>query len=84
MVRHHVLIGLGFKRQNFRNRALKYLMDRNIIGSGMRPAVMPPSFSRPAIGSGSMTARPAVEPSYRSAVMPPSYSRQRAPLKFNY
>ena len=87
MVRHHVLVGLGFKRQNFRNRALKYLMDHKIIGSGsmtMRPAVMPPFFSRPAIGSGSLTARPAVEPSYRSAVMPPSYSRQRAPLKFNY
>ena len=66
MVRHHVLVGLGFKRQNFRNRALKYLMDHKIIGSG------------------SMTMRPAVEPSYRSAVMPPSYSRQRAPLKFNY
>ena len=66
MVRHHVLVGLGFKRQNFRNRALKYLMDHKIIGSG------------------SMTARPAVEPSYRSAVMPPSYSRQRVPLKFNY
>ncbi len=66
MVRHHVLIGLGFKRQNFRNRALKYLMDKNMIGSG------------------SMTMRPAVEPSYRSAVMPPSYSRPRAPLIFNY
>ena len=55
MVRHHVLVGLGFKRQNFRNRALKYLMDHKIIGSG------------------SMTMRPAVEPSYRSAVMPLSY-----------
>ncbi len=76
MVRHHVLIGLGFKRKNFRNRALKYLMDRKIIGSGMRPAVMPPSFSRPTSGSGPMTMRPAVEP--------PSNSRQRAPLKFNY
>ena len=88
MVRHHVLIGLGFKRQNFRNRALKYMMDKNILGSGMRPspysgnetmrpAVMP--YSRPAIGSGSMTMRPAV--------MPPSSSRPttgRAPLKFNY
>jgi hypothetical protein len=93
MVRHHVLIGLGFKRQNFRSRAIKYLIDRKIIGSGMRPAVwsdnetMRPAvmpYSRPAIGSGPMTARPAVEPSYRSAVMPPSYSRQRAPLKFNY
>ena len=87
MVRHHVLVGLGFKRQNFIYRAIKYLMDHKIIGSGsmtMRPAVMPPSLSRPTKGSGPMTARPAVEPSYRSAVMPPSYSRQRAPLKFNY
>jgi hypothetical protein len=83
MVRHHVLIGLGFKRQNFRSRAIKYLMDKNILGSGMRPAVMSPSLSRPTRGSGE-TMRPAVEPSYRSAVMPPSYSRPRAPLKFNY
>ena len=54
MVRHHVLIGLGLKRQNFRNRALKYMMDHKIMGSGatMRPAVMPPSFSRPQIGRG--------------------------------
>ena len=69
MVRHHVLIGLGLKRKKFRNRALKYLMDRKIKGSGsttMRPMVMPPSYSM----------RPAVEP--------PSYSRPRAPLKFNY
>ncbi len=75
MVRHHVLIGLGFKRKNFRNRALKYLMDRKIIGSGMRPAVMSPSLSRPTRGSGE-SMRPAVEP--------PSNSRPRAPLKFNY
>ena len=52
MVRHHVLIGLGFKRQNFRNRALKYMMDKRITGSGysMQPAVMP--VNRPQIGSG--------------------------------
>ena len=52
MVRHHVLIGLGFKRQNFRNRALKYMVDRKIIGSGfsMQPAVMP--VNRPQIGRG--------------------------------
>ena len=57
MVRHHVLIGLGFKRQNFRNRALKYMMDRNIIGSSiqtMRPAVMP--VNRPQIGRGPLPA----------------------------
>ena len=54
MVRHHVLIGLGFKRQNFRNRALKYMMDKKIMGSGyaMQPAVMPPSYNRPQIGRG--------------------------------
>ncbi len=52
MVRHHVLIGLGFKRQNFRNRALKYMMDRKIIENGfsMQPAVMP--VNRPQIGRG--------------------------------
>ena len=53
-------------------------MDRKIIGRGsmtMRPAVMPPSLSRPTKGSGE-TMRPAA--------MPSSYSRPRAPLKFNY
>ena len=52
MVRHHVLIGLGFKRLNFRSRALKYMMDNKIIGSGfsMQPAVMP--LNRPQIGRG--------------------------------
>ena len=56
MVRHHVLIGLGFKRQNFRNRALKYMMDKKIMGSGfsMQPAVMP--VNRPQIGRGSLPA----------------------------
>ncbi len=54
MVRHHVLIGLGFKRQNFRNRALKYMVDKKIIGSDMtmRPAVMPSTYRRPQTGSG--------------------------------
>ena len=68
MVRHHVLIGLGLKRQNFRNRALKYMVDRNIIGSSlntMRLAVMPPSYLRPTVGRGPLPAH-------------------RAPLKFNY
>jgi hypothetical protein len=56
MVRHHVLIGLGFKRQNFRNRALKYMMDKKIMGSGfsMQPAVMP--VNRPQIGRGPLPA----------------------------
>ena len=60
MVKHHVLIGLGFKRQNFRNRAIKYMVDRNIIGSSlntMRPAVMPTP--RPQIGRGPLPAHRA-------------------------
>ena len=68
MVKHHVLIGLGLKRQNFRNRALKYMVDRNIIGSSlntMRLAVMPPSYQRPTVGRGPLPVA-------------------RAPLKFNY
>ena len=59
MVRHHVLIGLGIKKQNFRNRALRYMMDKTTKGRGamtMRPAVMPPSYSRPQIGSGQRLA----------------------------
>ncbi len=52
MVRHHVLIGLGFKRQNFRNRALKYMIDKKNTGCGfsMQPALMP--VNRPQIGRG--------------------------------
>ena len=69
MVRHHVLIGLGFKKQNFRNRALQFLMDRSIgrgaATSEFRLAVMPPSHSRPQIGRGPLPVA-------------------RAPLKFNY
>ncbi len=34
MVRQHIIIGLGFKKQNFRNRALKYMMNLK-QGSGM-------------------------------------------------
>ena len=57
MVRHHVMIGLGFKKQNFRNRALRYMMDKTTKGRGamtMRPAVMP--VVRPHIGSGQRLA----------------------------
>ena len=30
MVRHHVIIGLGFKKQHFRNRALHYMLNRGL------------------------------------------------------
>ena len=68
MVRQHVLIGLGFKKQNFRNRALRYMMDKTTKGRGastMRPAVMPMPSSLPRLGQGAMPTT-------------------RRPLKFNY
>jgi hypothetical protein len=70
MVKHHVLIGLGFRKQNFRNRGLKYMMDNT-----MRPAVMPRGSG--LIPSNQFTIMP-VEPSRGL----PRLSRQ--PLKFNY
>jgi hypothetical protein len=70
MVRHHVLIGLGFKKQNFRNRALRYMTDKS-----MRPAVMPRGSG--LIPSNQMTIMP-VEP------LRPLPRLSRKPLKFNY
>ena len=69
MVRHHVLIGLGFKKQNFRNRALKYMLSSK-RGSGVR-------VHNASIPSNQMTIMP-VAPSLTL----PRLSRQ--PLKFNY
>ena len=28
MVKHHILIGLGFKKQNFRNRGIRHMLNR--------------------------------------------------------
>lgn len=69
MVRHHILVGLGLKRQNFRNRALHFMMQ-NKKGSGFYG-------NHGSVPSNQMTIMP-VEPS-RSL---PRISRQ--PLKFNY
>ena len=69
MVKHHVLIGLGFKKQNFRNRALKYMLSSK-RGSGVR-------VHNASIPSNQMTIMP-VAPSLTL----PRLSRQ--PLKFNY
>ena len=69
MVRHHVLIGLGFKKHNFRNRALKYMLSSK-RGSGVR-------VHNASIPSNQMTIMP-VAPSLTL----PRLSRQ--PLKFNY
>ena len=70
MVRHHILVGLGFKRQNFRNRALHYMMQHK-YGSGM------PNWKNGSVPSYQMTVMPA-EPKMGL----PRLSRQ--PLKFNY
>ena len=69
MVKHHVLIGLGFKKQNFKNRALKYMMNLK-QGSGFRTP-------RGSVPSNQMTIMP-VAPSMAL----PRLTRQ--PLKFNY
>ena len=68
MVRHHVLIRLRLKRQNFRNRAIHYMMNR---GSGM------PNWKNISVPSNQMTIMP-VEPKMGL----PKLTRQ--PLKFNY
>jgi hypothetical protein len=70
MVKHHVLIGLGFRKQNFRNRALRYMTDKS-----MRPAVMPRGSG--LIPSNQMTIMP-VAPSMSLQKL------SRKPLKFNY
>jgi hypothetical protein len=68
MVRQHVLIGLGFKKQNFRNRAIRYMMNKK--GSGFY-------VNNGSIPSNQMTIMP-VAPTMGL----PRLSRQ--PLKFNY
>ena len=70
MVRHHILVGLGFKKQNFRNRALHYMLNKS-HGSGMY------NWKNGTVPSNQMTIMP-VGP---SRVLP-KISRQ--PLKFNY
>jgi hypothetical protein len=47
MVKHHVLIGLGFKKQNFRNRGLQHMLNQR------RGSALP---------SNQMTIQPYVRP----------------------
>ncbi len=79
MVRHHVLIGLGFKKQHFRNRALHYMLNR---GSGFYT-------HSGSVRLGETQNRSAVVPSNQMTIKPvapqitlPKLTRQ--PLKFNY
>ena len=70
MVKHHILIGLGFKKQNFRNRGVQQMLRRagktvsNFMGGAAPPMAIQPH-QRPL-------------PQMGSAVVP------RRPLKFNY
>ena len=63
MVKHHILIGLGFKKQNFRNRGLQRMLNRAgkaIMGSALpqnQMTTQPYSRSVPKIG-GVITRRP--------------------------
>jgi hypothetical protein len=55
MVKHHVLIGLGFKKQNFRNRGLRYMMNKakHIVGSALpqnQMTIMPVNRPPPQFG----------------------------------
>ena len=68
MVKHHILIGLGFKKQNFRNRGLQQMIRRaspmvsHFVGGAAPPmTIMPVSRPPPQFGGAS-----------------------RRPLKFNY
>ena len=71
MVKHHVLIGLGFKKQNFRNRGINYMLKR------ASPVMA--QFIGGAFGPDRMTIMPVSRP-------PPKFGGAvaRRPLKFNY
>ena len=70
MVKHHVLIGLGFKKNNFRNRGLKHMLKR---ASPIMSYIM---------GSALPQNQMTIQPYHRPL---PSFSGSgRRPLKFNY
>ena len=71
MVKHHVLIGLGFKKINFRNRGLHHILKR------ASPVIS--QFIGGAFGQDKMTIMPVNRPP------PPQFGgAARRPLKFNY
>ena len=59
MVKHHILIGLGFKKQNYRNRGLQHMLNSK-RGSALprnQMTIMQVNRPPPKIGSG-ITRRP--------------------------
>ena len=70
MVKHHVLIGLGFKKHNFRSRGLQHMLKR--------ASPIMAQFVGSALPQDRMTIMPVSRP-------PPSFNGSgRRPLKFNY
>ena len=70
MVKHHVLIGLGFKKHNFRNRGIQHILKR--------ASPIMAQFVGSALPQNQMTIMPVSR-------SPPSFSGTgRRPLKFNY
>jgi hypothetical protein len=62
MVRHHILVGLGFKKQNFRNRAIHYMLNRadKAMGDALpqnQMTIMPVNRPPPKFG-GAVARRP--------------------------
>ncbi len=60
MVKHHILIGLGFKKQNFRNRGLQYMLNhrnRGIALPSNQMTIMPVTRPAPKVG-GVISRRP--------------------------
>ena len=70
MVKHHVLIGLGFKRKNFRNRGIQYMIKR----------------ASPVISNfmGGAASQMTIQPYQRLLPKMGGVVVARHPLKFNY
>ena len=72
MVKHHVLIGLGFKKQNFRNRGLQQMIKR------ASPVIS--NFMGGAVPQNQMTIMPVSRPPLKIGGVVVG----RHTLKFNY
>ena len=69
MVKHHMLVGLGFKRKNLRNRALNYMLNNKRASKIISDA----------IPQNQMTIMPVNRPLPKMGGVV-----ARRPLKFNY
>ena len=72
MVKHHILIGLGFKKNNFRNRGLQHLIKR------ASPVIS--NFMGGAVPQNQMTIMPVSRPPLKIGGVVVG----RHTLKFNY